>query len=101
MRVHAVGNGYEEPHVLCYVDLEIYRAERIGLLGANGVSKTTLLKVISGIEPPSRGRVTVGSGVRAHYFAQEPAADLAGERNVLETVVADGPVKPEQFRSYP
>src|SRR3989442_3021995 len=100
VRLQGVGKRYGETDVLSDVDLEIYRAERIGLLGANGVGKTTLLKVIAGIEPPSRGRVTVGSGVRAHYFAQEPAADLAGERNVLETVLADRPMTPEQVRTY-
>ncbi len=100
VRLQDVGKRYGETDILTDVDFEIYRAERIGLLGANGVGKTTLLKVIAGMEPPSRGRVTVGHGVRAHYFAQEPTADLSGERTVLETVLADRPMTPEQVRTY-
>ncbi|HVH30141.1 MAG TPA: ABC-F family ATP-binding cassette domain-containing protein, partial [bacterium] len=100
VRLQGVGKRYADSDILSDVDLEIYRAERIGLLGANGVGKTTLLKVIAGLEPPSRGRVMLGSGVRAHYFAQEPAADLNGERTVLETVLADRPMTPEQVRTY-
>ncbi len=100
VRLQDVGKRYGKTDVLSDVDLEIYRAERIGLLGANGVGKTTLLKVIAGMEPPSQGRVTTGHGVRAHYFAQEPAADLNGERTVLETVLADRPMTPEQVRTY-
>ncbi len=100
VRLRGVGKRYGETDILSDVDLEFYRAERIGLLGANGVGKTTLLKVIAGIEPPSRGRVTLGSGVRAQYFAQEPTSDLNGERNVLETVLADRPMTPEQVRTY-
>ena len=100
VRLQDVGKRYGETDILSHVDLEVYRAERIGLLGANGVGKTTLLRVIAGIEPPSRGRVTVGHGVRARYFAQEPTADLDDEHTVLETVLADRPMTPEQVRTY-
>jgi ATP-binding cassette subfamily F protein 3 len=100
VRLQGVGKRYEETEVLSGVDLEIYRAERIGLLGANGVGKTTLLKIIAGVETPTSGRVTVGSGVRAHYFAQEPSAVLDGERSVLDLVLEGRSMTPEQARTY-
>ncbi len=100
VRLQGVGKRYADADVLSGVELEIYRAERIGLLGANGVGKTTLLKLIAGLEPPSAGRVTMGSGVRPRYFAQEPSAGLHDERSVLEELLAGRPMTPEQARTY-
>jgi lipopolysaccharide transport system ATP-binding protein len=44
---------------LCGVTLEVARGERVGIIGFNGAGKTTMLKVMCGIYPPTEGRVTV------------------------------------------
>jgi ABC-2 type transport system ATP-binding protein/lipopolysaccharide transport system ATP-binding protein len=52
------GNGTprrEEAWALCDVDLDIQRGEVLGIVGANGVGKTTLLKLVSRITSPTRG----------------------------------------------
>jgi ABC-type branched-subunit amino acid transport system ATPase component len=49
---------YDKIQVLYGVDFEVREGERIALLGTNGAGKSTILKTISGLVPPTRGRVT-------------------------------------------
>ncbi len=90
-------NGIE---VLSDVTLEVYRNERIGLLGPNGAGKSTLLRLIAGLESPTSGIVTLGAGVHARYFAQESTEALDPENTVLDEILADRPMLPEQVRTY-
>jgi len=53
------------------VSLSIPRSARIGLVGANGVGKTTLLRVLLGEETPSEGQVHRAQGLRVGYLPQE------------------------------
>lgn len=46
------------------------RNERIGIVGENGCGKTTLLKLIMGLEQPDSGSVTIGETVKIGYFSQ-------------------------------
>jgi len=64
------------------LDLKIYPAEKVGLVGANGCGKTTLLKMILGIQPPDAGEVHQRKGLRFGYLPQEPV--FSGEKTVLE-----------------
>ena len=52
-----------ERHAVKQVNLTISPGEIVGLVGANGAGKTTLVKCLSGIIPPSSGRVTVNGFV--------------------------------------
>lgn len=58
-----------------HVNFSIDSAARIGLVGPNGVGKTTLLKIMTGEEEPSSGEFTINKGVKAGYIAQENAFD--------------------------
>jgi len=100
LTLRGVSKQYEHHRVLQDVDLLLFRGERIGLLGANGVGKSTLLKLMAGLEEPTAGRVTHGIGVRATYFAQEPTSALDPENSVLDEVLADRPMTPEAVRAY-
>jgi len=51
--------GYEHETILQEINLEVYPADFIGVIGPNGGGKTTLLKVILGLLPPQRGDVRV------------------------------------------
>ena len=64
------------------LDLKIYPAEKVGLLGSNGCGKTTLLKMILGILSPDAGEVHQRKGIRIGYLPQEPV--FSGEKTVLE-----------------
>jgi len=55
---------------------------------------------MAGLEEPTAGRTTHGTGVRVTYFAQEPTSALDPENSVLDEVLADRPMTPEAVRAY-
>ena len=61
------------PPLTLFEDLnfEIYRGERVALIGSNGTGKTTLLKIINGDLAPDRGQTVLGSRVHIGYYDQE------------------------------
>jgi len=65
------------------VNFDIKRGERICLVGANGVGKTTLLRMILGQLPPDKGHLNKGVNVRVGYYEQEQNFPDS-ERTVLE-----------------
>ena len=64
--------GYDEP-LSRPLDLYMERGEKIVLVGANGIGKTTLLKSILGLIPSLEGSVTLGDYLSIGYFEQEMA----------------------------
>ena len=69
------------------VDVQIAHSDRIGLVGANGTGKTTLLRVLVGLEIPSSGQVQRARGLRIGYLAQE-ATLLQGDMSLWELAQA-------------
>ncbi len=49
----------KEVHALEGIDLEIHEGERVGIIGRNGAGKSSLLKVLAGIYPPTAGKLVV------------------------------------------
>ena len=64
--------GYDEP-LSRPLNVRMERGEKIVLVGANGIGKTTLLKSILGLVPPLDGKVTLGDYLSIGYFEQEMA----------------------------
>ena len=62
LRVEKLDAAYGLSQVLWGVDLEVGAGEAAALLGRNGVGKSTLLRAILGLHPPSGGRVLLGDG---------------------------------------
>lgn len=61
LRVEGIDTFYELSQALHGVSLDVRRGEAVGLLGRNGVGKTTTLRSITGLTPPRRGRIKLGS----------------------------------------
>jgi len=66
-----LGKSYGPRDLFDHITLSVPHRARIGLVGPNGVGKTTLFRLILGEEEPSRGRVEKSRSVRIGYLAQE------------------------------
>jgi len=77
---------FESQVIFDHLDLKIYPAEKIGLVGSNGCGKTTLLKMILGIIQADAGDIHQRKGLRIGYLPQEPV--FSGEKTVLEELHA-------------
>ena len=66
-----VSKGFGDKKLIDNFSYNILRDDRIGIIGRNGVGKSTLLKLIMGIIPPDSGEISVGETVNIGYFSQE------------------------------
>ncbi len=82
-----VSIGFGGALVLEQISLQIERGERLGLLGRNGVGKSTLLKIIADELAPDAGDIVRQQGLRVAYLTQEVPQGLAG---AVAEVVAGG-----------
>ena len=62
---------YDPDLILDDISVSIAPGDRIGLIGRNGTGKTTLVKIIGGMLPDFKGRVTSAKGLRIGYLSQE------------------------------
>lgn len=90
---------FGDNHVLRGVDFALERGEKIAFLGRNGEGKSTMSRIIAGIETYTGERI-IGHNVSIGYFAQHQAEALDPRRTVLETLdaVAVGDVR-QKLRS--
>src|SRR5262249_49197355 len=70
-----ISKSYAAVQVLDRVSLVVSPGDRIGIVGPNGIGKSTLLRVLAGLESPDRGQVIRGGEVG--YLPQEPEARVA------------------------
>ena len=73
---HGLVIGYDSP-LSKPLDLSMERGQKIALVGANGIGKTTLLKSILGLIPALEGTVRLGDNLEIGYFEQEGKNDNA------------------------
>ena len=76
-----VYKGYSERHLLDGCSLAIGEGEKIGLIGINGTGKSTLLKIMAGLEEPDAGNVVRANHLVIRYLPQMPEFDP--QRSVL------------------
>ncbi len=70
-----ISKSYTEKPLLRDISLSIHEGEKIGLIGVNGTGKTTLLRILAGVEEPDSGKVTYTNGIRISYLPQNPPFD--------------------------
>jgi ATP-binding cassette, subfamily F, member 3 len=85
-----VSKDYAGNPVFDEVDLEILEGARIGLVGENGGGKSTLFKLITGVESPTEGTVSRRRNLTLGYLTQD-ADPLQGEKTVFEVVAETSP----------
>jgi ABC transport system ATP-binding/permease protein len=70
--------GFGDPLLIDHVNLQIERGERVGLLGRNGVGKSTLMRLIHGDLTPDAGEIVRQQGARIGLLPQEVPQELDG-----------------------
>ena len=66
----AVGSGERERVLLSSAEFNIQRGDKVAIIGPNGSGKTTLLRTLLSAQPPIKGRITWGRGVKRSYYDQ-------------------------------
>ena len=78
LELQQLGKSFGEHEVLQDVNANVERGDRIGIIGANGTGKTTLLRILCGESLPDSGTASFGNGVTCGYLEQN--ANLALRR---------------------
>ena len=99
LRVKDLAMSYGERVLFKDVNFTIYQGEKIGLIGGNGVGKSTLLKIILGQITPSFGTVEPGARVKISYFDQEHRG-LNLQNSVLDEIFYNYDVNLNQARDW-
>ncbi len=92
-----INKSYTEKPLLQDISLSIHEGEKIGLIGVNGTGKSTLLRIIAGIEEPDSGKVVYTNDVRKAYLPQHPEYDgnLTVEEQAAKYMRAVDPETPD------
>ncbi|NLY21419.1 MAG: ABC-F family ATP-binding cassette domain-containing protein [Tissierellia bacterium] len=99
-RISDFEKSFGDKQIFKDVSFDIYNGERVGLIGDNGVGKTTLFKMISGKLPIENGDFYIGSNVEIGYFDQE-MSDLNTENEIIDEIWDAYPELDHfQIRSY-
>jgi len=77
--------GYGDNVVIRDLSFDVYRGDKVGIIGRNGSGKSTLLKTLVGQLAPVKGEIRLGHQVDVAYFDQE-LSDLNPEQSVLDSL---------------
>ena len=77
LELQELGKSFGEHEVLQNVNAGVERGDRIGIIGANGTGKTTLLRILYGESLPDTGNAAFGNGVTCGYLEQNAHLDPA------------------------
>ena len=81
--------GFDKGTLFSGVGFELRAGERVGLVGPNGIGKTTLMKILAGLDKPDRGEARVHAGARVALLRQQP--DFPPDR-AWESASSDGAI---------
>lgn len=90
-----VGEGADKKELIKSLTMNVRRGEHVAIIGANGIGKTSILKLIQGIIPHEGGNICWGGNVKISYFEQEHAI-LDPHKTVLEEIMDRYPRLSEQ-----
>lgn len=90
INIENVTKAYTERKLLDGASFSLQDGEKVGIIGINGTGKSTLLKIIAGIEEPDEGSVVRANHIVVRYLPQNPVFD--GNMTILEAVLAGADV---------
>lgn len=85
--IKSLTHSYDDNILFLDAGLEVSRGDKIAILGPNGVGKSTLLRLIAGMETPLDGKIKLGEhNIHMAYFEQNQAEALGKDKTVLDTI---------------
>ncbi len=89
IEIKNISKSYDDVKLIDDFSYTVLRDDRVGILGANGMGKSTLLKIISGRLEPDCGTIEIGETVKLGVFAQE-TTELDNEQRAIEYIKDGG-----------
>ncbi|MFZ4453311.1 ABC-F family ATP-binding cassette domain-containing protein [Salibacterium aidingense] len=84
LRAEDLYQSFGEKTLFDHISFVVEDRDRIGLIGVNGTGKSSLLKILAGIDTPERGELFHSNSLQVEYLPQEP--DLEEELTVLDQI---------------
>ena len=98
LRIKDLAKSFDGKEIFSNLNLDIYRGDRVGVIGKNGVGKSTLLKIINGMEKQSKGDFKIGDRVKIGYYDQNHQG-LDPKKTVLEELMYHFVLSEEEARN--
>ena len=86
LTVDGITKAYGERKLLAGAGFYLQEGEKVGIIGINGTGKSTLLKIIAGLEEPDQGKVVRANHCMVRFLPQNPLFE--NEQTVLEAVLS-------------
>ena len=94
LRMNDICKSYDgSKNVLNHLDLVLENSQRLVVAGKNGAVKSTLLRIIAGVDSDFSGEIIPGAGVKIGYFSQDNAETIKGKETILEYLEARAPLE--------
>ena len=101
LELHNISKQFGKNLLFKNINGEVKRSQKVALIAANGVGKTTLFNIIVGNIPANSGTVTFGHNVSYAYFEQEQSRILKPNNTILQEIVEHCPqVTEEKVRTF-
>lgn len=85
LELHKLGKSFGDKKILNSFDYVFRKGEKVGIVGSNGVGKSTFLNIIMELEEPDRGKVSVGETIIFGYYSQQ-GMQIKDEKRVIEVI---------------
>lgn len=85
VELHHISKRFGDKVIVEDLEYIFLKNQKVGIVGPNGCGKSTLMKIIAGLEQPDAGTVEAGETIRLGYFAQE-VPDMDSDRRVIDYV---------------
>lgn len=95
LSIDNITKAYGERRLFDEASFFMQEGEKVGIIGINGIGKSTLLKMIAGLEETDKGSIIYANHVVVSYLSQQP--EFAADDTVLDAVLKKGR---ESSRSY-